>query len=65
MLVTMAIGLLGVVAIQVGYYSVYLSHNHAIAQQSTELARQHLINGAITKEQCLLSGLHLAATGKS
>jgi hypothetical protein len=26
---------------------------------------QHLINGAVTKQQCLLAGLQLAAKGKS
>lgn len=45
----MGIGLFGVIAMQIGYYAAYLSHNNVIMQQSLEIARQHLINGAVTK----------------
>lgn len=50
-------GLLGVAGMQVGYYATYVSHSNRAAQESLQLAQQHLINGAVTKQQSLLVGL--------
>lgn len=59
------IGFLGAVGLQVGYYAVYISHSASLGQQSLLLSQQHLINGAVTKQQALLVGLQLAATNFS
>jgi hypothetical protein len=61
----MAGGLLGVAGLQVGYYAAYISHSSSVGQESLQLAQQHLINGAVTKQQALLVGLQLAASNLS
>jgi hypothetical protein len=64
-LIIMGVGVAGIIGLLCGYYAVYASHNSNITPLSLELAYQHLINGAIAKEQCLIQGLQLAASNLS